>query len=72
MEEQLDQAKAVLAEITAEFTQASEAKKKARKDGLPQEKVQELFAVEKAAGDKKREAKKRVDDLTKQIKAAAK
>ena len=31
-----------------------------------------MFALEKAAGEKKKDAKKRVDELTKQIKEAAK
>lgn len=71
MDKQLEQAQAELVEATNEHTQASEAKKKAKKEGLEKDKVQALFALEKAAGEKKKDAKKRVDELTKQIKAAA-
>ena len=72
MLEQLERAQAELAQATDKHTHASEAKKKARKDKKPDAEVKALFAVEKAAGDKKKVAKKKVDDLKKEINEAAK
>ena len=71
MLEQLERAQAELAQATDKHTHASEAKKKARKDKAPDADVKALFAVEKAADTKKKEAKKRVDELTKQFNEGA-